>query len=111
MTKNSKNQIKNNKLFFIKIITYTIILITIIFTYSLFFYSSEEGLKSVYKASFDWKIDILATISGLYVLSTAIYLFTTKKIKLPSFLILSLIGASQSMMHIAKWIVRNNLVT
>ena len=89
---------------------FLIILMSGIFTYSFFFYSSEEGLKSVYIASFDWKIDLLATFSGLYVLFISTYLFLDKKIKIIPFSILSVIGASQSMMHVAKWIVRHYFV-
>lgn len=107
MTKNSDNQLTNK---LTKTIFFIIFIMIIIFGYSFFFYSSEEGLKSVYRASYDWKIDFLATLSGLYIISIGVYLFINKKIKFVSFFVLVLIGASQSMMHIAKWIVRINFV-
>lgn len=94
----------------IKIYIFVFLLFFSVFVYSFFFYSSEKGIKSVYRASFDWKIDLLATISGIYVLSVAIYLFNKKKITLFPFVILCIIGSTQSMMHIAKWIVRVNFV-
>jgi len=46
---------------------------------------------------------------GFYVLSLAAYLIFAKKIGMLSFAILSTIGAIQSMMHVAKWIVRLTL--
>ena len=94
---------KTNKTFLV-ILSTAIIIIS--FFYSLFFYSSQEGLKSVYIASYDWKIDFLAILSGAYIISIAVYIYYKKKIKLIPFLILFIIGSAQAMMHFAKWIIR-----
>lgn len=79
--------------------------VLLIFDISLFFYSSKHGLKSVYNATYAWKIDLVAIIAGSYVMAVSYYLYT--KDHHPALLAsLFLIGATQSMMHLAKWIVR-----
>jgi hypothetical protein len=90
----------------IKIIFFALPVILFVLVYSFFFYSSDEGLKSVYRASYDWKIDFLAILSGLSIISISCYLYYTKKINFILFSILLFSGTGQSMMHISKWLVR-----
>lgn len=87
----------------IELIALSIILLA--FDLSLFFYSSNHGIRAVYNATYAWKIDLLAIMAGSYVMAISYYLYT-KEYHPALLTLLFLIGTAQSMMHFAKWIVR-----
>ncbi|MBI2136544.1 hypothetical protein HYU06_05725 [Candidatus Woesearchaeota archaeon] len=80
-------------------------IVLLIFDISLFFYSSNHGIRAVYNATYAWKIDLVAIIAGSYIMIISYYLYTKDY---HAILLASLfsIGAVISMMHLAKWIVR-----
>ena len=80
-----------------------------------FFYSSEHGKKAVYVAWYAWIIDLLAIMSGISIMTLAVFskhhpaLFA---VQVPNllFLVLFMLGSWQTSIHSIKWITRTRCI-
>jgi len=81
------------------------IVLLVAFVISYLFYSSKNGGKSIYRASYAWKVDFLAMLSGAYCIWVS-YFFYKLDWAMAILAPLFIIGTIQFMMHAAKWRVR-----
>lgn len=77
-----------------------------------FFYNHPHGQYAVYDAWYAWLIDLLAILSGTFIMAATIYAYYNPWLftfQVPSwvFWVTFIIGAWQASIHAVKWFIRS----